>query len=46
VRWSHHDYGAYDRNGMDSFKPDYVIFEYVDWEVPAWREFTPAAASN
>jgi alginate O-acetyltransferase complex protein AlgJ len=46
VRWSHHDYGAYDRSGIEEFKPDYVIFEFVDWEVPAWRKFKPLDVSN
>jgi alginate O-acetyltransferase complex protein AlgJ len=39
VHWSHHDYGRYDRSVFDRFKPDYVIFEFVDWEVPAWVAF-------
>jgi alginate O-acetyltransferase complex protein AlgJ len=39
VHWSHHDYGRYDRNVFESFRPDYVIFEFVDWEVPAWVPF-------
>jgi alginate O-acetyltransferase complex protein AlgJ len=39
VHWSHHDYGRYDRRVFDRFKPDYVIFEFVDWEVPAWVNF-------
>lgn len=39
VHWSHHDYGRYDRTVFERFKPDYVIFEFVDWEVPAWVAF-------
>jgi hypothetical protein len=39
VHWSHHDYGRYDRTVFERFKPDYVIFEFVDWEVPSWVAF-------
>ena len=39
VHWSHHDYGRYDRSVFERFKPDYVIFEFIDWEVPAWVAF-------
>lgn len=46
VRWSHHNYGAYDRGGFKKFKPDYIIFEFVDWEIPAWREFKPWGRGN
>jgi hypothetical protein len=36
VHWSHNRYGKYDRTVFERFKPDYVIFEFVDWEIPNW----------
>jgi alginate O-acetyltransferase complex protein AlgJ len=45
VHWSHHDYGRYDRSVFNRFKPDYVIFEFVDWEVPAWVAFDTRPSS-
>lgn len=45
VHWTHHDYGRYDRNVFKRFKPDYVIFEFVDWEVPAWVAFNTRTPS-
>jgi hypothetical protein len=37
VRWSHNAHGAYSRTAFEEFQPDYVIFEFVDWETPAWH---------
>ncbi|SDK61979.1 alginate O-acetyltransferase AlgX-related protein [Aliiruegeria lutimaris] len=36
VRWSHHGHGKYNRAAIEEFQPDFVIFEFVDWEIPAW----------
>lgn len=46
VHWSHHNYGRYDRTVFERFKPDYVIFEFVDWEIPAWVAFEARFAAQ
>lgn len=46
VRWSHHAHGAYDRNAVEAFQPDYLIFEFVDWEIPGWHLHETLKASN